>query len=90
MHSPGANTGPLNPANLPHPINHKIRRIPLLPLMKTDDPIIYWYWKRTDYQNDTDENLSGRMLLCADRLMIRPFIVFAWKQKQLQPNLPLN
>jgi hypothetical protein len=27
-----------------------------------DDPIIYWYWMRIDYQDDTDENLSGRML----------------------------
>ena len=28
----------------------------------TDDPIIYWYRERIDYQDDTDENLSGRML----------------------------
>ena len=28
----------------------------------TDDPIIYWYRDRIDYQDDTDENISGRML----------------------------
>jgi hypothetical protein len=27
-----------------------------------DNTIIYWYWMRIDNQDDTDENLSGRML----------------------------